>query len=158
MYRALWIFLACGFLCGCGTGGTFPVAKTTGKVTCNGQPVPHAMVFFEPLMEGNSALVGKQGFAVAGEDGTFTISSYGTNDGAVIGKHRVRVGRPHAEDYPKFQCDCVVNSELDVLKVEVVEGKDNHFELVLPPKTGEEQPLPISDEPEKEEEEGNPQQ
>ena len=152
MNRVFGILLVCGFAFGCGTGGAFPVAKTTGKVTCNGQPVAYAMVFFEPLMEGNRALVGKQGFAIAGEDGSFTISSYGTNDGAVIGKHRVRVGRPHAEDHPKFQCDCVVNSEMDVMKVEVVEGKENHFDLVLTPKTGEEQPLPVDDEPEEDEE------
>ena len=56
--------------------------------------MPHVMVFFEPLQEGKSALVGKQGIAFAEEDGTFVISTYGTGDGAVVGKHRVRVGPP----------------------------------------------------------------
>ena len=82
------------FTVGCGSGGDFPVAPVSGRVLCDGQPVPHAIVFFEPLQSGDSALAGKQGIARAKEDGTFVISTYGTEDGAVVGKHRVRVARP----------------------------------------------------------------
>jgi hypothetical protein len=140
--RVAW---CCGLLLlvGCGAGGDFPVAPTRGKVTCEGQPVPHVMVFFEPLQEGKSALVGKQGFALAGEDGTFVISTYGKGDGAVIGKHRVRVGPPSSESFPNYKCACVLNSEVDVLQVEIKKGETNEVELKLKKKTGREpRPLP----------------
>ncbi len=125
---------------GCGSSGDFPVARTTGRVVCEGQPVPHVMVFFEPLLTGESALVGKQGFAIAKDDGTFAISTYGTEDGAVVGKHRVRVGPPRGGDHPGFQCACALNSEIDVMEVEIKKGETNDFELKLAKKTGKELP------------------
>lgn len=96
------------------------------------------MVFFEPLQTGKSALVGKAAFATAEADGTFVLSTYGTKDGAVVGKHRVRVGPPHPEDYPRYKCACVLNSEIDVMEVDVKKGQTNEFEIVLKKKTGQE--------------------
>jgi hypothetical protein len=125
---------------GCGPSGAFPTAPVRGRVICEGKPVPHVMVFFEPLETGKSAIVGRSGFAEAKEDGTFEISSYGTNDGAVIGRHRVRVGLPRPGDYPNFKCDCYLNSEVDLTEVEVKPGK-NEFDLVLKKKTGREPAL-----------------
>src|SRR5262245_13286615 len=87
-------------LSGCGSDGDFPTATTTGRVVCEGQPVPFVLVFFEPLQTGKKALVGKQGIANAEADGTFTISTYGDNDGAVVGRHRVRVGPPRGGEPP----------------------------------------------------------
>ena len=132
-----------GLLAGCGSEGDFPTAKTTGCVICEGQPVPHVMVFFEPLQTGKAAMVGKQGFAIAAADGTFAISTYGEKDGAVVGRHRVRVGPPHSEDHPGYKCACVLNSEVDVMEVDIKRGEKNEFELVLKKKTGRERkPLP----------------
>jgi hypothetical protein len=59
--------LLCGVLvalatCGC-RGGSFPVAKTSGRVVCEGQPVKRAQVYFEPIQDGKSAVIGKQGFS-----------------------------------------------------------------------------------------------
>lgn len=124
-------------LCGCG-GGDFPTAKVTGRVLCEGQPVGNILVFFEPLAQGNSALAGKQGIGRAGTDGTFQVSTYGRNDGAVVGKHRVRVG--WMEGQANASCPCAVNSEVDVMEIDVVAGKRNEFEVVLPKKTGRERP------------------
>lgn len=121
---------------GCSTG-QFPTAPVTGRVVCLGEPVPHVRIFFEPLGTG---VVGPAGFAVAKEDGTFVLTSVKEGDGAVIGKHRVRVGLPHPEDFPNYKCDCYLNSEVDLLEeVEVKRGK-NEFELVLKKKTGREPP------------------
>lgn len=128
---------------GCG-GSDFPTALTSGRVICEGQPVPHVMVFFEPIQTGEKALVGKQGFAIAEADGKFSISTYGTNDGAVVGKHRIRVGPPHGEDYPGFKCACVLNPEIDIQEVDIKKGEKNNFELVLKKKTGRE-PAPRKD-------------
>jgi hypothetical protein len=137
------VFWSLPLLVGCGPGGDFPTVPTTGRVICEGQTVPHVMVFFEPLQTGKAALVGKQGFAIAETDGTFSISTYGVNDGAVVGHHRVRVGPPHADDHPGFKCACVLNSEVDVMEVEIKKGQKNEFELALKKKTGREpKPLP----------------
>lgn len=124
---------------GCGSGD-FPVASVSGRVLCDGQPVPHAIVFFEPLQSGESALAGKQGTARAKEDGTFVISTYGTQDGAVVGRHRVRVAPPDSDDHPQFNCPCSMNSEVDVMEVEVKKGEKNHFDVNLALKTGKEKP------------------
>src|SRR5262245_14891412 len=142
--RSLRISMALALLLsGCGAEGDFPTAKTTGRVVCEGQPVPYVMVFFEPLQSGKQALVGKQGIGHAAADGTFAVSTYGAEDGAVIGKHRVRVGPPRGGEPPGFKCACVLNSEVDVTQVEVKQGEKNNFELVLKKKTGREpKPLP----------------
>ena len=72
-------------------------------------------------------MVGKQGFAFTDSDGHYVISTYapGEGDGAVVGKHRVRVGRGDAE------CDCSMNEEVDLMQVEVKADAENTFELVL---------------------------
>jgi hypothetical protein len=127
-------------LAGCGGGGDFPTAKVTGKVICEGKPTPHVMIFFEPTESGKSAIVGKAGFAIAKEDGTYSLTTYNKDDGAVIGHHRVRVGLPHREDFPNYKCDCYLNSEVDLMEVDVKKGK-NEFELVLKKKTGREPAL-----------------
>lgn len=130
--------LAAVILSGCGGGGDFATAKVTGRVVCEGQPVGNILVFFEPLGEGTSALAGKQGIGRAGADGAFQVSTYGKNDGAVVGKHRVRVG--WMEGQANASCPCAVNSEVDVMEVEVVAGKQNEFDVVLSKKTGRERP------------------
>ena len=131
-------------LAGC-SSGDFPVAPTRGQVICEGQPVPRARVFFEPLETGKSAIVGKQGLATADQNGKFVISTYGENDGAVIGKHRVRVDRPFDPDEkPPFKCNCVLNSEVNVMEVEVKKGVTNEFQVVLKKRTAQD-PKPLAD-------------
>ena len=119
---------------GCGSGmDHFPVARTEGVVLCNGEPVENAQVYFEPLITGKSAKVGKQAFAFTNVDGGFVLSTYGKDDGAVVGKHRVRVGGDSS-----VKCNCATNSEKDIMEVEIVAGETNHFELSLPPKVPKE--------------------
>lgn len=130
------ILLTLGLVAGCGSSiETFPVAKTSGQVLCEGKPVPNAFVYFEPLETGNSAKVGKSGFARADDEGKFVLSTYGSGDGAVVGTHRVRVERPG------YVCPCVLNSEVDVMQVEIVAGERHDFELNLAKKTGRERPV-----------------
>ncbi|MCA8999098.1 MAG: hypothetical protein KDA80_19005 [Planctomycetaceae bacterium] len=121
-----------GVVCwGCSGGGDFPVAKTTGTVTCGGQPVPHVLVMFTPVRKGKEAYSGKTGHAYANEQGEFAVSTYGNGDGAVIGNHGVKVDGPSREDHPDFQCDCQLGGGVDVAQVEVTKGGENHFEIVL---------------------------
>ncbi len=127
-------------IAGCGSGGDFPVAPVRGRVVCEGRPVPHVFVFFEPLETGGSAIVGKQAIGITEADGTFVLRTYDTGDGAVVGKHRVRVAAPNREKYPDFSCACVLNSEIDVMEVEVKADVENEFEVTLKKKTGRERP------------------
>jgi hypothetical protein len=146
-FRRLCLLTASTLVLGCGGGGEFPVAYTSGQVLCEGKPVPHVIVFFEPLSQSKSALVGKQGIGHADGDGKFVISTYGNQDGAVIGKHRVRVAPPR-DVPPDFRCDCVLNPELDIMQVDVKKGDENEFEVVLPKKTGNEPAAPGHDDEE----------
>ncbi|MFN5274359.1 MAG: hypothetical protein ACK5E3_14210 [Planctomycetota bacterium] len=130
--KIIIVFLAALFL-GC-SKGDFPTAKVEGVVLCEGKPVAAASVYFEPLQTPEKKMiVGKQGFAFTDENGKFRISTYfpGQNDGAVVGKHRVRVGRGDAK------CNCSMNEEKDLMQVEVKEGQVNTFELVLAPASAE---------------------
>lgn len=137
-------FFALGFvivsLLGCTGSGDFPTAPVTGKVICEGKPVPHVMVFFEPTEVKERGLTGQAGFAIAKDDGTFKLTTFKEGDGAIVGHHRVRVGLPHREDFPNFKCDCYLNAEVDFTEVDVKKGK-NEFELVLKRKTGKEPPV-----------------
>lgn len=131
-YLALVLPLIMTLFAGCGGGlEKFPTAKTTGKVMCNGAPVPYALVFFEPLKTGDSAEAGKQGVAITNDNGEFSISTYGEEDGAVVGKHRVRVGAPERSGW---KCDCRTDSEFDLMQVDITDDGENNFELVLPKK------------------------
>lgn len=124
-------------LAGCG-GGDFPTAKVTGTVLCEGKPVSGIHVFFEPLQTGTDGLVGKQGIGQTDADGTFEITTYKDGDGAVVGKHRVRVGWSDRAD--SSSCPCEVDSEKDLMQVEVKKGETNEFELVLPEPKGKRRP------------------
>ncbi|MCC6510000.1 MAG: hypothetical protein IT423_12910 [Pirellulaceae bacterium] len=90
-----------------------------------------AMVYFEPIQGPGSeqSLVGKQAFSFSDSEGRFTLTTYDPNDGAVVGKHRVRVGGPDAK------CQCSLNEERDLMEVEVKAGEENVFTLELPAAT-----------------------
>jgi hypothetical protein len=129
--KYLGLLMAVALCIGC-SKGDFPTAKVEGLVLCEGKPVAAAAVYFEPLKstgQDSSIIVGKQGFAFTDAEGKFQISTYfpGQNDGAVVGKHRVRVGRGDAK------CNCSMNEEIDLMQVEVKAGEVNKFELVLKP-------------------------
>jgi hypothetical protein len=77
------LLLCIGAVTGCGTShpATFPVS---GKVTYNDQPLEFGTVLFQPE-------VGPPAVGRIQPDGTFRLSTYGTNDGAVPGKHKVQI-------------------------------------------------------------------
>ncbi len=67
---------------GCNRGPA--MAPVSGKVTYKGQPLKHGNVLFQPS-------VGPPAKGEIGPDGSYTLSTYKKNDGAVLGKHRVQV-------------------------------------------------------------------
>jgi len=80
-----WLVL--GVAVGC--GGNASVAKVTGKVNYNGQPVTGGTLMFLPVPHEGSVEGGEPGVAAVETTGTFTVSTNGKQDGALIGKHRV---------------------------------------------------------------------
>lgn len=126
LFSMLW-------LVGCGGSSLdeYPTAPVTGRVICDGAPVANVRVYFNPIRSDGSINAGRPGWATAGSDGSFVVTTYEAEDGAVVGRHRVMVGGPHPEKVPNFECDCETDSNAELMTVEVVEG-DNVFEIVLP--------------------------
>lgn len=123
-------------LSGCGGGLTqHSTAKVTGKVVCEGEPVADVRVYFNPMAAKGASEAGKSGVGFADSNGSFTISTYGKEDGAVVGKHRVMVDSPHPEDFPGFSCKCETNGNVAVQEVEVTAGGENSFTITMKPKT-----------------------
>lgn len=117
---------------GCGDGlDRFETAKVTGRVLCDGVPVPDVRIYFTPIAAAGKVNSGRQGMANAAADGTFVVSTYGTNDGAVVGRHNVMVDSPHPEDFPKFTCNCETDGNTPLLQVDVEPGKANEFTLSM---------------------------
>jgi hypothetical protein len=73
---------------GCGGSGQLPTARVKGKVSFNGQPVNGGTITFSPVVPGSNE-PGKAATGPIGTDGTFTLTTYQQNDGAVIGRHKV---------------------------------------------------------------------
>ena len=73
---------------GCGQGATnaAPIATVPvkGTVRYKGQPLTRGIIKFEPD-------AGREAHGEIKPDGTFTLSTYGSGDGAVPGSHRVAV-------------------------------------------------------------------
>jgi hypothetical protein len=82
-------FVAALFLCvvlhtlpGCNRGPQ--MAPVSGKVLYNGQPLAFGSVTFQPP-------TGQPAWAEIQSDGTFALSTFRPNDGAVVGQHKVKV-------------------------------------------------------------------
>ncbi|MCL2005344.1 MAG: hypothetical protein FWG73_04180 [Planctomycetaceae bacterium] len=142
----LLILSATLILNGCGNSGDFSTAPVRGVVHIEGEPgvpVPFVQVIFQPItQEGDgSAIVGKAGRGVTNENGEFTISTYDVADGAVIGKHEIRidVSRSTLPDNPANL------SNRNVLEVvEVTKGK-NEFTFTLPKRNPRQRQMPMAD-------------
>lgn len=90
LIRCFCLMAMAALLAGCGGGG-FAVAPVKGTVTCNGKAVEGGSVTLRPIEVDTikNELKGKPASGQVNPDGTFVLSTYGTNDGAVVGKHAV---------------------------------------------------------------------
>lgn len=118
---------------GCGHQG-LPVAPTSGKVTLDGREVPQGSVVFTPSK-------GRSATGTIRPDGTFTLTTYRENDGAILGEHQVAISG--AEVGPDFDPRKLEQSAkwlvppryrdpvTSGLSYEVVEGRENFAEFNL---------------------------
>lgn len=103
MFRISMVFASVGLLslAGCGGGGAaggVDVYEVSGTVTMDGGPVVGASVTFSPK-EGQPAAAGR-----TGNDGTFTLTTYTSGDGAAAGDYVVLV-RKYAMAAPSDDSD-----------------------------------------------------
>ena len=89
---------------GCGSGvEEFPTAPAGGTLLCGGTPLDGGIVLFVPQQDAGeggtrSLNVGKQARGNVQPGGGFVLGTYGPDDGAVIGRHRVIVLPPGGVD------------------------------------------------------------
>lgn len=87
------------------------------------------LLIFSPQRDSDNMKMnlGKPAQAIIQSDGSFTMATYGSNDGAVIGKHRVELNLAVLEDDdPEQPCKYAIPG----LIVEVLPG-ENYLEIDL---------------------------
>lgn len=104
-----WAVVALGLI---GCGGDATVAKVSGTVTLDGEPVEGASVIFAPIGGGRPAT------GQTDAQGNFQLSTFGSADGAMIAEHEVSVVKveessaaqayvPEGEEPPEDQRDAL---------------------------------------------------
>jgi hypothetical protein len=79
----IWILL----LAGCGGPSRPETVPISGRVTYGGQPVVSGQIVFYPEPIGS----GRQAIGAIGPDGRYTLTTFDSGDGAVLGRHRVTI-------------------------------------------------------------------
>jgi hypothetical protein len=78
------------------------MGRVSGKVTHNGQPVTSGSVVFTPV-GGTQSSAARIATGQIESDGSYTLTTYDTGDGAVLGQHIVTVeSRGTGEDIKKL--------------------------------------------------------
>jgi hypothetical protein len=91
-----WALLMVTFLAGCSDKRP-PVARAGGSVTLDGKPVEGVKVMFHPADGG-----ARFSYGVTDSQGKFRLSTFGMNDGALIGRHKVAVVKVDTSSQPTF--------------------------------------------------------
>jgi len=93
----------CFFFAGCGgvDSAKPKVYPVSGKVTKKGQPLTAGEVMFTPS-GGPEGASGHIATGQIGSDGSYTLTTFNTGDGAVLGKHKVTVVARESADLMKM--------------------------------------------------------
>ena len=107
------------------------LAPAGGKVTLDGQPMPGAVVTFQPVAGG------RLGTAETDADGVYQITTFGPDvDGAIVGEHFVgvvRVGGPGASKPAAAQpVDANSLSNLGVTTDEESKRQESEIQYIVP--------------------------
>jgi hypothetical protein len=111
-------------LSGCGTATLVPVH---GSVKNEGQVVSGGSVVFMPVGEGKSA------FGPIQPDGTFQLTTFSPNDGALIGQYRVSVAGERDPQTERTSPTYIGPSEL---LFDVAAGSENRFQIDIRKRDG----------------------
>src|SRR5262245_12689786 len=87
--RFLWLALLVA-LPGCNRSPV-DIAPVYGKVTIDNKPLFQGKVMFAPVAKGNSVNPGKPAWGNIQPDGSFRLTTYKNNDGAIVGEHMVTI-------------------------------------------------------------------
>ena len=88
--------LLCGALLGCGDDGRIPTYAVNGTVAFpDGTPLSGGSVIC--LSDSGGTTLSARG--LIGEDGTFELGTYETDDGAIEGRHLVAIDPPLPTDF-----------------------------------------------------------
>ncbi len=85
---ALSLVLSTPLLCACGSGRPKPYPVTGKVVFSDGSPLRGGTIMFQSRSKGDAVFNAR---GLIKEDGTFAITTFEPNDGAVAGEHRVLV-------------------------------------------------------------------
>jgi hypothetical protein len=88
------------FLAGCG-GAPYDIAPVHGTVVINNQPFKQGSVVFAPVAKGEEKRIGKIASGKLDAEGKYRLSSYGKDDGAVVGQHWVTIINLDEDNMPK---------------------------------------------------------
>jgi len=125
------LFLCCLLFAGCGDPNELEVARVSGVVKLDGEPLSGGAITFTPEK-------GPMANGSIGADGSFVLQTYGGGDGAVVGLHGVAIvvterGEVFENDEP---AKWIVPSEYasaatSGIEFEVKSGTDNVTEFNL---------------------------
>lgn len=130
MRRSL-IYASCLIAIAMATGcnqSSFDVAPVHGTVTADGKPLFQGKVMFAPLGKSDVTNPGRPAWSKIGKDGTYRLTTFQTNDGAVVGEHWVTIinsGEDLPDDVPEFARLMLPE------KVTVASGKDNQLDFKM---------------------------
>jgi hypothetical protein len=106
----------------------YELAPVHGTVTVDGKPMFQGRVRFAPLAAVEGENPGKAAFGSIESDGSYRLSTYTPNDGAVVGEHWVMVVNVE-EELPDGVPDFARVTLPE--KATVVGGKDNIIDINL---------------------------
>ena len=101
--------IAAGALLALGAAGcgAQKIVSVSGVVTLNGKPYKNAVVSFQPIGDMNNPNPGRGSVGVTDENGRFKLLHDGTDTGALVGKHRVRIFTQLGAEIPDTEGDPV---------------------------------------------------
>ena len=141
-HRPYVLWICCGLLLS-GCGARRPeTALVTGRVTFGGKAVASGRVVFDPA-DGKHPAQG-----VIEPDGRYTLTTFNSGDGALLGKHQVtiRVTRPvgplTATSPPNPQGNANLSPRAKMMQVESVSHQP-HLEWLVPEKYARQGTTPL---------------
>jgi hypothetical protein len=118
-------------IAGCGRT-KYELAPVDGTVTIDGRPLTNARIMFAPVAKGGALEAGKPAVGRLGADGSFTLTTYRDNDGAVVGDHWVTIIRTAPNSGAGESLTSPTFDRLAVpRKTSVVSGQQNHIDINL---------------------------